>query len=166
MQVSPEFGVRGPGGEVDGWIDFWIPVKRWGIELLRNGDSLIEHMRRFELGGAYYPLLASGQPVQYIVLNFTTIMPTISRPRKYPVLGSSTSKYQLNSIPGFRGKLISHRSHRKLPPCYGYRFITGYRCRVHSLGNRCRSLICCIRLFLAFGIAFGDCLFGQGGVER
>ncbi|KAI5810872.1 hypothetical protein DFH27DRAFT_619020 [Peziza echinospora] len=35
-----------PGGR----SNFFLPTERWGIKLLRNGDRLLEHARRFGLG--------------------------------------------------------------------------------------------------------------------
>lgn len=76
--LSPEFVVKaGPKG---GTIDFLIAEKKWGLELLRERDRLVEHMRRFEQHGQYYSMLKSGEMEQYIVLDFTNTAPKKSRP--------------------------------------------------------------------------------------
>lgn len=55
--VSPEYvAKKGKGG---GTIDFLVSAKKWGFELLRNRDKLVEHMERFEPGGAYYSMIKS-----------------------------------------------------------------------------------------------------------
>ena len=59
----PEFGTK------DGRIDFFIHCKKWGIELLRNGDRLAPHVRRFTQG-EYGEWLKSGYMEDYITLDF------------------------------------------------------------------------------------------------
>ncbi|KAL4936667.1 hypothetical protein BDV06DRAFT_216484 [Aspergillus oleicola] len=76
--MSPEFIVKtGPKG---GTIDFLIAGKKWGLELLRERDRLVEHMNRFERGGQYYSMMQSGEMEQYIVLDFTNTAPKKPRP--------------------------------------------------------------------------------------
>ena len=52
-----------------GCIDFLIPDKGWGIELLQNGsnEQILEHSSRFERSGKYQKW---GIIQEYIVLNF------------------------------------------------------------------------------------------------
>ena len=47
LVAFPEFGTK------DGRADFYIPSKRWGVELLRNGDQLAQHWGRFSSAGSY-----------------------------------------------------------------------------------------------------------------
>jgi len=63
MVSFPEFGTK------DGKIDFFIHCKKWGIELLRNGDCLASHVRRFTQG-EYGEWLKSGYMDDYIILDF------------------------------------------------------------------------------------------------
>jgi hypothetical protein len=41
-----------------GRVDFYLPFKKWGVELLRNGDKYEEHCGRFSQEGAYGGTLA------------------------------------------------------------------------------------------------------------
>jgi hypothetical protein len=76
--TSPEFVLKtGPKG---GTIDFLIAQKKWGLELLRDRDRLVEHMDRFEPGGQYFSMIQSGEMEQYIVLDFTVVRPRKPRP--------------------------------------------------------------------------------------
>jgi hypothetical protein len=50
VPISSEWSQKG-----DGRVDFWIPQKRWGIELLRDHNQVTEHCNRFKEGGQYYP---------------------------------------------------------------------------------------------------------------
>jgi hypothetical protein len=61
----PEFGNK------SGRIDFYIPAKKWGVALLRDGDNIGGHLARFEGSGAY----AGFGLDDYIVLDFRTRQP-------------------------------------------------------------------------------------------
>jgi len=67
--TSPEFVVK--SDTKGGTIDFLVARKKWGLELLRDRDRLVEHMKRFEPGGQYFSMTQSGKMEQYIVLDFT-----------------------------------------------------------------------------------------------
>ncbi|KAL3454962.1 hypothetical protein BJX64DRAFT_273180 [Aspergillus heterothallicus] len=76
--MSPEFIIKtGPKG---GTIDFLVAGKKWGLELLRERDRLVEHMKRFETGGQYYSMMQTGEMEQYIVLDFTNTAPKKPHP--------------------------------------------------------------------------------------
>ena len=79
---SPEFVVK--TDTKGGTIDFLIARKKWGLELMRDGDRLVEHMKRFEPGGQYFDMIQSGEIEQYIVLDFTVGQPTKPRPGNTP----------------------------------------------------------------------------------
>ena len=66
--TSPEFVIK--AGTKGGTIDFLVARKKWGLELLRDRDRLVEHMERFEPGGQYFGMIQSGEMKQYIVLDF------------------------------------------------------------------------------------------------
>ena len=82
--TSPEFVVK--NGTKGGTIDFLIDRKKWGLELLRDRDRLVEHMKRFEPSGQYFSMIQSGDMEQYIVLDFTVTQPTKPRPGNTPLL--------------------------------------------------------------------------------
>jgi len=72
--VSSEYvAKKGKGG---GTVDFLVSAKKWGFELLRNRDKLVEHMERFEPNGAYYGMIKSNIMKHYIVLDISTLKPT------------------------------------------------------------------------------------------
>jgi hypothetical protein len=80
--TSPEFVVK--NGTKGGTIDFLIGRKKWGLELLRDRDRLVEHMKRFEPGGQYFSMIRSREMEQYIVLDFTVKQPTKPHPGNTP----------------------------------------------------------------------------------
>ena len=80
--TSPEFVVK--TGTKGGTIDFLITQKKWGLELLRDRDHLVEHMKRFEPGGQYFGMIQSKEMEQYIVLDFTVVQPTKPHPGNPP----------------------------------------------------------------------------------
>ena len=80
--TSPEFVVK--NGIKGGTIDFLIGRKKWGLELLRDRDRLVEHMKRFEPGGQYFSMIRSKEMEKYIVLDFTVKQPTKPHPGNTP----------------------------------------------------------------------------------
>jgi hypothetical protein len=68
--ICPEL-LTAPGSPA-GRIDFFIPEKKWGIELTREGNGLSEHSSRFGLQGAYGAWLGSNDMVDYILLDCRT----------------------------------------------------------------------------------------------
>lgn len=69
LLTSPEYIVK--RGKNGGAIDFFLPSPQWGVELVRDGNNIDEHMSRFQTGGQYHSLLVSKKMADYIVLNFT-----------------------------------------------------------------------------------------------
>jgi hypothetical protein len=66
LLTLPEFGMA------KGRVDFYVPAKRWGIELLRDGDRLASHWGRFSDGGSY----AESLPLtDYIIVDCRTTHP-------------------------------------------------------------------------------------------
>ena len=55
-----------------GRIDFVVTAgdERWGIECVRNGNNMGEHVRRFLPGGVYYPWVSGGSLQSYVLLDF------------------------------------------------------------------------------------------------
>lgn len=66
-----------------GRVDFWIPEKKWAIELLRDHDRVDEHIARFKEGGKYFSWLKDNMIDDWIIINCTTSPPTreYSEPR-------------------------------------------------------------------------------------
>lgn len=89
VRISPEFVVK--NWFARGTIDFFLAQKRWGVELLRHGDHLAQHMNRFKPGGAYYHLIESGLMEQYIVVDFAKSRPKKSHPGILPSIPTSLS---------------------------------------------------------------------------
>ena len=81
--MSPEFVIK--AGSKGGTIDFFIARKKWGLELLRNRDRLVEHMERFEPGGQYFGMIQMRDMKQYIVLDFTVTPPVKPHPGNAPL---------------------------------------------------------------------------------
>ena len=70
----PEFGIA------NGRVDFYIPAKKWGVELLRDGNQLAQHSGRFSSQtGSYGTTLPLSD---YIILDCRTTFPAVSQPRK------------------------------------------------------------------------------------
>jgi hypothetical protein len=64
----PEFGTQ------KGWIDFFLPTKKWVVELVRNSDHLFGHGERFTKG-EYRNWICSGVMMDYIILDFCAQLP-------------------------------------------------------------------------------------------
>ena len=85
LHLTPEWKSLSSNGEVD----FHIRSVKWAIECVREGDRLKEHISRFQPGGRYYPMIASGEIRDYILLDFRTSMP--KRPRGMVAFSSSST---------------------------------------------------------------------------
>jgi hypothetical protein len=66
LVAFPEYGTK------SGRVDFYIPSKEWGIELLRNGDQLEQPSIRFSSTGAYGGTMSLSD---YIILDFRANSP-------------------------------------------------------------------------------------------
>ena len=62
----PQYGTR------QGRVDFYIPAKEWGVELLRNGDRLKEHSGHSSNNGSYATTLPLSD---FIILDCRTTKP-------------------------------------------------------------------------------------------
>ncbi|EYE91008.1 ATP-binding protein [Aspergillus ruber CBS 135680] len=67
----------------DGRVDFYIPEKKWAIELLRDHDKVDEHIFRFKEGGKYHSWLKENMVKDWIIIDCATSLPTrgFSEPR-------------------------------------------------------------------------------------
>lgn len=83
VRISAEFAAA--AGSRPGRIDFFIPSKKWGIELCRDGNKLDEHNARFAEDGAYEQWMESSGISDYILLDFCSIKPTRTYPGKREV---------------------------------------------------------------------------------
>ncbi|KAL5497851.1 hypothetical protein ACEPAH_2782 [Sanghuangporus vaninii] len=66
----PEFGT------VKGQANFYVPSKKWGIELLRDGNQLEEHSGLFSSISAFDGTLLD----DYIILDFRSSRPRLAHP--------------------------------------------------------------------------------------
>jgi len=74
----PELGTK------NGRIDFFIRLKKWGVEVLRDGNRLSQHARRFT-EGEYGEWIEKGWMADYIIIDFRTRRPRIVHRGKLPV---------------------------------------------------------------------------------
>ncbi|KAL2821050.1 hypothetical protein BJX63DRAFT_418092 [Aspergillus granulosus] len=58
-----------------GRIDFWIPERRWAIELLRDHNEINEHIARFHMGGKYYNWIMDSTIRDWMVINCAITIP-------------------------------------------------------------------------------------------
>ena len=73
----PEFGLG------NGRTDLYIPTKKWGVEILRNGQQLEQHSGRFSRPELY----AGSFPCEeHIVLDFRDSRPAAAHPGKYTIV--------------------------------------------------------------------------------
>jgi hypothetical protein len=89
LRISPEFA-SATGAHVTGRIDFFVPIVKWGIEIMRDGKRLQEHDSRFEHSGAYGVWLQSGDMTDYILLDCRTNVPQKAHPSMISDFCSST----------------------------------------------------------------------------
>ncbi|PVF92942.1 hypothetical protein CPB86DRAFT_716433, partial [Serendipita vermifera] len=68
--IFPEFGTR------TGRVDFYIPSKKWAIELLREGDNINGHCKRFSDGHYNH----SVPVVDHLVLDCRQVEPRHGHP--------------------------------------------------------------------------------------
>jgi hypothetical protein len=74
LVTFPEFGTA------KGRVDFYVPAKAWGVELVRDGDRLAQHSGRFSSSGSYGTTLPLSD---YIILDCRTTYPALEHPRTY-----------------------------------------------------------------------------------
>jgi hypothetical protein len=65
-------------GTNKGRVDFYIPAKEWGVELVRDGNKLAQHCGRFSPDGPYMTDLALSD---YIILDCRQTHPQVPHPR-------------------------------------------------------------------------------------
>lgn len=61
-----------------GRADFYIPEKKWAVELVRNHDRIDNHVKRFQKGGQYFDWLQKKAVEDWIIINCATSVPTSS----------------------------------------------------------------------------------------
>ncbi|KAE8379637.1 hypothetical protein BDV26DRAFT_291095 [Aspergillus bertholletiae] len=59
-----------------GRVDFFIPEKKWAVELLRDYNGVDDHIKRFKNGGQYFQWLETKAVNDWIVINCATTAPT------------------------------------------------------------------------------------------
>ena len=80
MFVSPSQYAYAKGAHKAGRINFFIPIVKWGIEITRDGNRLLEHATRFTDTGAYGAWLESEDMKDYILLDCRTGIPRDKHP--------------------------------------------------------------------------------------
>ena len=71
--LSPEYRIHRRGSTKYGRVDFKVGELNWAIEMVRQGDDLEGHLRRFLTGGSYYPEVRAGLITEWCILNVTDI---------------------------------------------------------------------------------------------
>ena len=74
LVTFPEFGTT------EGRVDFYVPTKEWGIELLRDDNQLASHCGRFSEGRSYRMTLPLSE---YIIIDCRTTHPKKLHTRKW-----------------------------------------------------------------------------------
>lgn len=80
VKISPEYAAA--YGSRPGRIDFYIPMKMWGIQLTHEGSKLEEYDSRLTDDAAYGQWLFNSNMMDYILLDFCINMPTRAHPGK------------------------------------------------------------------------------------
>ncbi len=80
-------------GTAKGWINFFIRSKKWGIELLRDGDGHAAHNARFT-NGEYGKWIEEGMMDDHIMIDFRSKVPTDVRPGKRIITTRKTIIYK------------------------------------------------------------------------
>jgi len=83
-------------GSSEGRIDFFVPSKRWGIEILRDGDQMEVHNDRFA-SGVYGKWIDGGVMEDYIMLDFHRERPLVTHPGKWDLRFFKIYIYDSNS---------------------------------------------------------------------
>ncbi|OJD14254.1 hypothetical protein AJ78_05383 [Emergomyces pasteurianus Ep9510] len=74
--VHPNVGISSEwSGCAGGRVDFVIVGPKWGIELLRDGDRLAEHLDRFSDTGKYSTWIKAGQLMDWLILDCRHSLP-------------------------------------------------------------------------------------------
>jgi hypothetical protein len=86
IMLSPEFGT--PGRMNGGMIDFYIPVYKFGFELIANGSNIRNLYQRFLSGGQYFDWIASEHILSWLVIDFRTNKPREPHPGRFIIFPS------------------------------------------------------------------------------
>jgi hypothetical protein len=78
--TTPEYSST--SGDSLGRIDFFVPSKKWGVEILRDGQALPEHHSRFGIHGVYGQWLRGGEMEDFILIDFRLKTPKKPHPCK------------------------------------------------------------------------------------
>ncbi|KAJ7159852.1 hypothetical protein C8R43DRAFT_347266 [Mycena crocata] len=66
-----------PAGRLDFLLhrsEFKDEARSWGIELLRDGDRILDHKNRFDINGAYQKIMTGGM-TEFLIVDFRTTIP-------------------------------------------------------------------------------------------
>ena len=89
----------------DGRVDFYIPEKKWAIELLRDHNRVDEHISRFKEGGKYHPWLKENIIKDWIIIDCATSLPTKG---VFSVFNSVSMIYSTNNLIEFSEPRLWH----------------------------------------------------------
>ena len=87
----PEFGKK------NGRLNFFIQLKKWGIEMPCDGNRLGQHARRFT-EGEYDKWIEKGWMSDYIIIDFRTRRPKIMHRGKLVDICHIILRYEQTSI--------------------------------------------------------------------
>ncbi|KAL2819130.1 hypothetical protein BJX63DRAFT_28379 [Aspergillus granulosus] len=77
-----------------GRVDFWIPEKKWAIELLRDHERIGEHIAQFHRGGRYYDWITDSMVGDWIIINCAISMPDKAFPEPRLIHAIFDHKYE------------------------------------------------------------------------
>jgi len=86
-------------------VDFYIPEKKWAIELLRDHIAVNEYISRFKEGGKYHPWLKENMIEGWIIIDCATSLPTKS---VFSVFNSVSMSYPTNNLIDFPEPRLWH----------------------------------------------------------
>jgi hypothetical protein len=114
LLTFPEFGTA------KGRVDFYIPLKKWGVELLREGDKLAQHCGRFSPEtGSYGTTLSL---TDHIILDCRTTQPQVPHPGRNIYFSSNILIYLTLPSPIIRpSKFVPCCVRRGIPPSEYFR---------------------------------------------
>lgn len=88
--IAPQYGDKDKSG--GGAIDLFLGGVCWGFEFMKQGDRTRKHLDRFLPGGAYHRWIRNGSMMQYVIIDFRTVKPSMIYPGKKVYLVYSPSQ--------------------------------------------------------------------------
>lgn len=82
----------------EGCVDFRIKEPGWEVEILRDGDRLDEHCKRFLPEGSYNGWVSEGTLNDWLILDCRHTVP-----ERYGIVSASSRKTNANDLSGIEG---------------------------------------------------------------